>query len=195
MLPAPGGIGFIVPGNSFHAPAKPPDRPEGIKLDTIEKERNSVMGGELKQIFALMIPIVAIVMGIGIGMLYIWTNYLRKREMFELHHKERLSAIERGMEVPALPPEFFDAEDRDSKPVNSLRRGLILLLVGLAIGFALYLNRGMESAAWGLIPAAVGLAYLISYWVEGRNPSSGDVSADTSPKSGHAQSFGMRKSE
>lgn len=118
---------------------------------------------ELRHIMPFLIPIVAIVMGIGIGMLALWIDYRKKREIFELHHKERLLAIERGMEVPPLPDNLF-GNGRDGQgagPADYLRRGLLWLLVGLAIGIALAINRGLESASWGLIPMAVGLAYLI----------------------------------
>lgn len=132
--------------------------------------------GELRHVLPFLIPIVAIVMGIGIGMLAIWVDYRKKRDIFELHHKERLVAIERGMEVPPLPEALF-AGNRDTRVVTSadyLRRGLLWLLVGLAVAGALAINRDTDSAAWGLIPIAVGLAYLIFYWTESRrNPSHG----------------------
>lgn len=137
---------------------------------------------ELKSIMPFMIPIVAIVMGVGIGMLGLWTDYRKKREIFELHHKERMLAIERGMEVPPLPESLLAPAERESSkgPVSNdyLRRGLLWLLVGLAISTALALNLSLNNATWGLIPVAVGLAYLIYYAVDTRQraavPPSGD---------------------
>lgn len=126
----------------------------------------------LKNILPFMIPIIAIIMGIGVAMLAIWTDYNRKREMFELHHKERLLAIERGMEVPQLPPELFQEDGKATAPSDLLRRGLIWMLVGIALMVAIALNRSLAAAAWGLIPAAVGLAYLISYRFAGPKPPS-----------------------
>lgn len=52
-----------------------------------------------------MVPITAIVMGIGIAMLGMWLDYRKKSEIYALHHKERMAAIEKGMDVPFLPPE------------------------------------------------------------------------------------------
>jgi len=129
------------------------------------------MANELMEIFSLLVPISAIVMGISAGMIMIWTDYKRKREMFELHHKERLLAIERGMEVPPLPPEFFQHRNGRcmASPTDTLRRGLVWLLVGLALMVALALNSSLESAAWGLLPVAIGLANLIYYAVVGRH--------------------------
>lgn len=122
---------------------------------------------DLKHILPLMVPIVAIVMGIGIGMLALWLDYQRKTRMLELIHKERLLAIERGMELPPLPSECFAngrGRERGTK-VNGLQRGLALLLLGLALGVALFINQGPEVATWALLPIALGLAQLIFHRV------------------------------
>lgn len=124
------------------------------------------MDFDLRHILPLLIPIIAIVMGIGVALLAIWTDYRRKSEMFELHHKERLLAIERGMEVPPLPPEFFHygRKQWSWSRNNQLQSGLILLFAGGALMIALAVNRDLETAAWGLLPFAVGLANLIYYF-------------------------------
>ena len=80
----------------------------------------------LKHIMPFLVPIVAIVMSLGIGMLAIWVDYRKKRDMFELHHKERLIAIERGMELPALPEAFYSPLDRNKRP-RHLLTGMIWL--------------------------------------------------------------------
>jgi hypothetical protein len=121
---------------------------------------------DLRHIIPLFIPIIAIVMGIGIGMLGLYLDYQKKSRMFELHHKERLLAIERGMEVPPLPVEFF-LNGRKEQPAgpraNSLRWGLMWLLLGSALAIALVINNGVEAASWALLPVAVGVAQLIYY--------------------------------
>ena len=122
------------------------------------------------QQLALVIPIVAIVMGIGIAMLAVVVDYRKKRDMFALHHKERMAAIEKGMELPPLPPEFFqDGRGRRNRhPSDSLRRGLVLLLVGIAVTGAMY-QSAREEYLWGLVPAAIGIANLLYYAFAGRN--------------------------
>jgi len=126
---------------------------------------------DIRHIIVFLIPLVAIVMGVGIGMLGLYLDYQKKTRMFELHHKERLMAIERGMEVPPLPAEFFATA---RKPANarerSLRWGLIWLLLGLALAVAIALNDGIEQASWALLPIAVGLAQLIFYKLD-RSPA------------------------
>jgi hypothetical protein len=123
-------------------------------------------------ILGVMVPIVAIVMGVGIGMLSLFLDYRKKRDMFALHHKERLAAIEKGMEVPPLPPEFFqDTRRRVRVPGDYLRRGLILLLVGIVITIALY-DTARHEYLWGLVPAAIGVANLLYFWFENRRTPS-----------------------
>ena len=120
------------------------------------------------EIIAILIPVVAIVLGIGIGMLSLYLDYRKKREFFELHHKERMAAIEKGMEVPPLPPEFFqDPRRRQRTPADYLRRGLVWLLVGGALLVAMA-GRSNHDNLWGLVPAAVGVAYLVFYFLEGK---------------------------
>lgn len=133
-------------------------------------------------VLALFIPIVAIIMGFGIGMLGLWFDYRKKREIFELHHKERMAAIEKGMDLPPLPAELFRDSRRRREPADYLRRGLVWLLVGIAIVIALLTTPGAgpQGAFWGLLPAAVGLAQLIFYFVECRKPRSGK-DADRQP--------------
>ena len=125
----------------------------------------------MKDIIYPFIPLVAMVLGIGFAIFASWSENKRKREMFELHHKERLLAIERGMEVPPLPPEFFrhgfGRHGRD--PSHSLRRGLVMLLIGVAVMISLGVNRGPEAATWGLIPFAVGLANVIYFYLATRS--------------------------
>lgn len=132
---------------------------------------------EFRHVLPLLIPLVAIIMGIGVGMLALWLDHQKKIHIFELHHKERLMAIERGMELPPLPAEFFLARGKSETSLNSnLRWGLIWLLLGLAIATALILNGDSSSAAWSLIPVAIGLAQLIFYSIGRRQESGVDAS-------------------
>lgn len=130
---------------------------------------------DLKHIMPFLIPIVAIVMGIGIGMLAIWLDYRKKRDILELHHKERMTAIERGMEVPPLPAALLQSERvvRHAVPGDYLRRGLLWLAVGLAIATLLGVNYSPERATWGLLPIAVGVAYLIFYATDASHRKAG----------------------
>jgi Domain of unknown function (DUF6249) len=125
------------------------------------------MNSPITEVIAIMVPITAIIFGVGIGMLSLFLDYRKKREMFAMHHKERMAAIEKGMEVPPLPPEFFRDNRRVRVLSDYLRRGLVLLLVGIAITIALY-DSTRHNYLWGLLPAAVGVANLLFYWFECR---------------------------
>jgi hypothetical protein len=115
----------------------------------------------------VMIPVIAIVLGVGVGMLTIFLDYRRKSEVLKHYHAERMAAIEKGIELPPLPAAFFQQGSREPRPARHRRTGLILLLLGLAIAGAML---GMNNSAfwWGFVPAAIGLAFLISSVLEAR---------------------------
>ena len=116
----------------------------------------------LEDILPLMIPILAIVMGIGAGMIAIVADFRKKRILFELHHKERMLAIERGMEVPPLPEEFFGAAPRGRCANGRSRyRGIIFILVGLTLYLAPGGMMPHIATEWGLVIAAWGLGKLV----------------------------------
>lgn len=116
------------------------------------------------QTVAVFIPIVGIVFGIGIAAIAIIAGHQRKMQRNELRHKERLVAMEKGLE---LPPELAEPIEEAAKS-NGLRSGMIGLGVGVVLYFALSEVAGSDVALFGLIPAAVGVAQLIYYFIEGR---------------------------
>ena len=123
----------------------------------------------MTQILALLIPLSAIVLGIGIGMLSIYLDYRKRKEMFALYHQERMAAIDKGIELPPLPEAFFAGDGgKPSSPHAKLLGGLILVSIGLALFVALYFNTRVSVALYALIPAAIGLAMLIYYFTVGR---------------------------
>src|SRR6187431_2380002 len=99
-------------------------------------------------IIAVFIPIVAIIMGIGIGMLAIWSEHKRKAQLLEQNHRERMHAIEKGLELPALPPGLvgFMQSAAVASSARALRSGLIWLLAGI-VGFVAIKNAGGAEGA------------------------------------------------
>jgi hypothetical protein len=116
----------------------------------------------------VLIPIIAVFMSLLIPIVYAITDYRRRRDIVEAHHKERIAAIERGMEIPPLPEAFFKPLEKNDRP-RHLLTGMIWLFVGIGVGVFLYTVAGDDVAAIGLIPAGVGLAFLVYYFIEGRN--------------------------
>jgi hypothetical protein len=126
---------------------------------------------DLLPFVSLLIPIIAIVMGIGIATLAIFLNYRKRKEMFVLYHQERMAAIEKGIELPPLPDAFFtdDAKSyRARSPHRPLLVGLVLLFIGLILFAAFYFQGNLNTALFTLVPAGIGLAYLIYYFTVGR---------------------------
>ncbi len=120
------------------------------------------------EIFGMLIPIIAIVMGIGIGMLSIMLNYRKRKEMFALYHQERMAAIEKGIELPPLPEAFFCEDSNPRSPHGTLLGGLVLVFIGVALLIALYFVVSPRIALFALIPLGIGLALLIYYFAVGR---------------------------
>ena len=126
---------------------------------------------DVAAVLGLMVPIIAIVFGIGVAMLGMWLDFRKKREMFQLHHAERMAAIEKGIDLPPLPPEFFqDRRKQEKTPYSYFRRGVMWLLIGIAVTTALWGTHDHDYW-WGFVPVAVGVAYLVTFMVErGRKP-------------------------
>ena len=115
---------------------------------------------------ALVIPIVAIVMGIGLVFWFIYWDHQNKK----LQYAERQLMIEKGMTPPPTLPE--KAGDKVT-PEGCLRRGTIMVFLGLAfvIAYFLLLNVGDDGPPpWtaGVAAAIVGLlgiGNLVYYFV------------------------------
>jgi hypothetical protein len=116
-------------------------------------------------VIGVFIPIVAIVFGIGVGALAIWTEHKRKIELMDRLHRERMLALEKGVEPPALPAAMVG--QLAAKPQSrylwprAMRNGLMLLFGGIVLYFAVDNAGGSEGAMFMLIPAVLGLANLI----------------------------------
>ncbi len=117
------------------------------------------------------IPIVAIVGGITAGIV----RTMARTRLAELAARERIAAIERGIDPSKLPgmAETADLGGRGLAypglvhPVRYAQGlmvgGLVTLFVGVALGLFLHFVDDSNSGAWavGLIPGAVGLALLL----------------------------------
>lgn len=123
-----------------------------------------------------VVAIVSIVFAIGlplsIPIVFLVLDYQKRRRLMELHHAERMAAIERGIEIPPLAADVLSPRRISC---STLLPGLIFLFVGLALLLGLYGSDAPFSAflglsLWGLIPTAIGLALLIYYLIKGRKP-------------------------
>ncbi len=117
------------------------------------------------------IPIVAVVGGITAGIIKTMTE----ARIIENAQRERLAAIERGLDPSKLPPipalssfggdlSTFDGAQRRTNGL--LVGGLVTLMVGAGIS-VMFLILDEQGNAWavGLIPAFIGVALLMSWWL------------------------------
>ena len=138
-----------------------------------------------------LIPLFGIVFAVGlplsIPIVWIALNYRKRRRLMELHHVERMAAIERGMEIPPLPLELIDGR---SGRRSSLLPGLVWFFIGLAVVIgSLAMHDDDVPVVGGLIPLGIGLAYLIYYAVEGRHVEARQLEQDLRERNGgrHSQ--------
>jgi hypothetical protein len=129
-----------------------------------------------------LIGLVFVVLALSIPIAYILTRSRRMHRAMELLHTERMAAIERGMEIPAAPLELLGDQILKSKrPRTALLPGLVWLFVGIAIAVSRLSLDGHDAPLMvGLIPAGIGLAYLIYYFVEERKQPTNQVVAPQS---------------
>jgi hypothetical protein len=116
-------------------------------------------------IIGVFIPIVAIIMGCSIAIVSIWAEHKRKAQLMEQNHRERMNAIEKGIELPPLPDHLIHEGNSNgpatATPAKSLRAGIMLSLIGGLLYFAIDRMGADDIALFGLIPAAVGIANLV----------------------------------
>jgi len=115
--------------------------------------------------WVFLIPITAIVMGIGIGMLGLWTEHKRKSQLMEQLHRERMAAIEKGIELPPMTLDTHAlANAKSASAPNTakvVRFGVFMLTLGIVLYFGLETVGAEAAAVFGLIPATLGVANLV----------------------------------
>ena len=117
---------------------------------------------------ALLIPILGIVLGVIVAVVAIVASHREKVSRAEFRHRERIAALEKGIELPPDPP-----EPEIDRKIGSLKGGVMGVLIGLVLYFALREVADSDVALFGLIPAAVGIANLVSYIVEVKKNGNG----------------------
>ena len=125
-----------------------------------------------EELLALFIPILGIVFGVGVAIVSIVTGHRERVKRAELRHRERIAALEKGIDLPPEPE-----VDAPNKRAGSLKSGLMGLFIGIVLYFALRQVAGDDVALFGLIPAAIGVANLISYFVEKKKNGNGNGDA------------------
>ena len=125
----------------------------------------------LTGLFGVMVPIVTIVLGIGLAFWSIYWNHQRR----QLQYRERQLMIEKGL----APPPILIEERKAITPEASLRRGTILLFlgIGLALGSVIIApNFTDDEELIGIVGLAaaivgsLGVGNLVYYFIARRKP-------------------------
>jgi hypothetical protein len=119
----------------------------------------------------MLIPVVAIVGGIISGIV----KRLGQQRIIEMAQRERLAAIERGIDPAQLPPlPAFDEDPSLADPAAFERRqirmtqglmigGIVTLVTGAGVSaFMAFFHTSEKAWTLGIVPIMVGLALLIS---------------------------------
>lgn len=126
---------------------------------------------------AFVIPCVAIIGGLSYAAYSTYLKVRRQRETLQMYHAERMAAIEKGIELPPLPPEILHERHDGVSYRGEHRRwrrssGLTLVFVGAAITIAMWQANGDNSFWWGLVIVAWGLGRVVGEWLDGRAAAS-----------------------
>ena len=125
---------------------------------------------DLIPLFGIMIPLSAIVLGIGLAFWSVYWNHQKR----QLQYRERQLMIEKGL----TPPPILLEEKHTTTPEASLRRGIVLLFlgIGLAAGTAILWNFFGDREFVGIVALAaaivgfVGLGNLVYYFIARQKP-------------------------
>ncbi len=138
-----------------------------------------------------VIPIVSIIGGLALGGFFWWIVIRAQVRARELLHVERQAAIAKGLpppdEPPATPQEGGSATPPADAPEKAVGTGLFWLFIGLGMIVALRIvHPASTSWGWGVIPVALGLAYLVGFaatgWVARRTRRDTASSPDSSDR-------------
>lgn len=120
-----------------------------------------------EDVVAIFIPLTAIFMSLLIPIVFSIVDYKRRKDIVEANHKERLAAIERGMDIPPLPESFY-LPLKPPRRSSYLLPGLVWLFVGVGLFIPLAVVVGEGVQFFALMPIGVGVALLIYHAVEGK---------------------------
>jgi len=113
----------------------------------------------MEDVLGIFVVIIAVGMSLLIPILGIYFEY-RKRA---LRSQERLLAIEKGVPLPPEPPE---PQKKPATPLDSLRKGFILLGIGVAlVVFTLVAGVSEWIMGGGLVLLFIGAALVFWYGI------------------------------
>jgi hypothetical protein len=112
------------------------------------------------QTVAVLIPLAGILFGSLFPIAIVWLVLRFRAQRNQLVYDTAVKLADKGQSVP---PQLFE---NLNPPGSDLRRGVVLVMFGLALCIGLY----EVGAPWtfGLIPLFMGVGFLIVWQIEGR---------------------------
>jgi hypothetical protein len=109
------------------------------------------------EVVAISIPIIFVLGAIAVTITALILDSARK----DRKHKERLLAMEKGIELPEEPI-------KTSPPRYLAMRawGLVFSFIGLATAIGITAEEGIQHGLWGLMPMSIGVALLVAAFLE-----------------------------
>jgi hypothetical protein len=114
------------------------------------------MSQDEKQIALAFFLVVAVVIGLALLAYY---------RIAVLRHQTLQAMVEKGMQIPAG---LLDQAASPGRASRDQRRGILLVCAGVGIALFLLADSGPEEAMLGMIPALIGVGYLIVARLEAR---------------------------
>src|SRR5215213_7675976 len=104
-------------------------------------------------------------------------NYMRSRS---LHRTVRMM-VEKGQPVP---PELFAAPHTPARARSDMRRGVVLIMIGIGLMVFFGAVNDWEGGAWslGIIPFLIGAGHLLVWKLEGNKATVLNTSTDNTPR-------------
>lgn len=124
----------------------------------------------MESTIGVLIPLVAVFMGIGLAIVSVITQHRARVKALEQRHRERMAAIEKGVELPPeLASDAGEDAGRGKKPASRyLLQGMVCLGIGIALLISSVTVMPVELQLPGGILVAIGAALVIFYVATGR---------------------------
>ncbi len=106
-----------------------------------------------------LIGLVAVVLALGFPPIFVSIILYYKYRSSRLRYQTMVTLAEKGVQIPSLDPEHDDQPEM----WRDLRRGCILMGTGTGVTVFFALVGARPAMGLGLLPALIGVAYLIIY--------------------------------
>ncbi|MBN2071954.1 MAG: hypothetical protein JW814_10895 [Candidatus Krumholzibacteriota bacterium] len=113
-------------------------------------------------VVGIAVPVMFLICAVAIVITAIIVNGGQK----ELRHRERILAMEKGLDLPKDPP-------KKKRPAYLTMRawGLVFSFISIALLVGLIPEAGFRHGMWGLMPGGLGAGLLIAAYLEQKDKS------------------------